>query len=59
MLVIGGDFEDNAQVFESVVPVDTVRCKRCMPYERDMPIYVCRILKVPLVQLWPQLKHYI
>ena len=29
-----------------------------MPYERDLPVYLCRKLKVPLAELWPQLKNY-
>jgi 4-amino-4-deoxy-L-arabinose transferase-like glycosyltransferase len=28
-------------------------------YERDIPIMVCRGLKVPLATLWPKLKNYI
>jgi hypothetical protein len=26
--------------------------------EENRPIFVCRGLKVPLPQLWPQLKHW-
>jgi hypothetical protein len=29
-----------------------------MPYERHLPIWVCRGLRVPLAKLWPQTKHY-
>lgn len=30
-----------------------------MPYERHVPIYVCRNLRVPMAALWPQLKAFI
>ncbi len=30
-----------------------------MPYENDMPIWICRGAKVPLQVLWPHLKVYI
>ena len=29
-----------------------------MPYENNLAIYICRNLKMPLKELWPQLKHY-
>jgi hypothetical protein len=29
-----------------------------MPFENDLPIFVCRGLKMPLSQLWPQTKFY-
>jgi len=30
-----------------------------MPYERDLPVYVCRGIKAPLAEVWPRLKHFI
>ena len=59
MIVVGGDLEDNREVFEELEQVDLVKCALCMPYERDMPVYVGRRLKKPLRALWPELKRYI
>lgn len=59
MIVVGGDLEDNRQVFEELEQVDTVKCPLCMPYERDMPVYLGRRIKKPLRTLWPELKRYI
>jgi hypothetical protein len=59
MIVIGGELRDNQQFFESVERVDTLRCEHCMPYERDLPIYLCRKIKIPLAEAWPRLKHFI
>jgi hypothetical protein len=29
-----------------------------MTYEQNVPIMVCRGIRVPLARLWPSLKHY-
>ncbi len=29
-----------------------------MPYENNLPLYLCSGLKVPLATLWPSVKHY-
>jgi hypothetical protein len=59
MIVLGGDPEDNAQFFERIEQVATVRCRWCMPYERDLPVYVGRKFKLPVAQAWARLKMYI
>jgi len=46
------------QLFTSVEQRSETECGDCMPYENHLPIYVCRGLKTPLVQLWPSVKHY-
>jgi hypothetical protein len=43
--------------FESVEVAGYVRHPYAMPYE-NFPIYLCRGLKVPLIELWPQLKNW-
>ena len=58
VIVLGGDQEDNAAVFESVEWADTVRCRYCMPYENNLPVYVGRKKKIAIKELWPRLKHY-
>ncbi len=58
VIVLGGDPEDNNAVFESVELADIARCRYCMPYENNLPVYVGRKMKVPITQLWPELKHY-
>jgi len=58
VIILGGGYKDKLESFGSVTIVDTVRTEYAMPYENNLPIYVCRNLKVPLAQLWPRLKHY-
>ena len=58
VIILGGDLKGKTDRFESVTIADTVRSKYAMPYENNLAIYVCRNLKMPLRELWPQLKHY-
>ncbi len=58
VIVLGGDLKGKTDKFESVTIADTVRSAYAMPYENNLAIYVCRNLKMPLKELWPQLKHY-
>lgn len=56
-IVLGGDEEDNRQVCPRLEQAGTVRCDHCMPYEDDLPVWICR--GVDLQGLWPELKKYI
>jgi hypothetical protein len=59
VIVVGGDPEDNAQVFEHIEPAGEVFSPYQMPYERHRAVSVCRGLKIPVRELWPKLKHFI
>lgn len=58
VLVIGGEPEELARIFERVEQAATIECGRCMPYENHRPIYLCRGARMPLVELWPEVKHF-
>jgi hypothetical protein len=58
MLVMGDDAERLNELFESVELGATFHCDDCMPYENDKPIWVCRNMRLPFEQLWPQIGHY-
>jgi hypothetical protein len=58
MIVVGGSREGHLRVFEEVEQVARTDCGYCMPYEDDQPIFVCRGRRIPLEELWPQLRHY-
>ena len=58
MIVLGGEIEDLERRFESVELAGRAPCKHCIPYERDVPIHVCRGLLLPMSELWPLTKHY-
>jgi 4-amino-4-deoxy-L-arabinose transferase-like glycosyltransferase len=58
LIVLGGSREELSEWCEGVQEADTVRCTYCMPYQNNLPVYVCRGLKVPLEEAWSRLKHY-
>jgi len=58
MIVIGGNRTDHEKVFESVEQAGLFQHNYVMPYENNLPLFVCRGLRAPIEELWPQLKHY-
>ncbi len=56
-IALGVAADDLALYFESVEIAGYVRHPYSMPYE-NFPIYLCRGLKVPLIELWPGLKNW-
>lgn len=58
LIILGGDLEDHQEGFESVELAATISCGYCLPYENNLNIYVCRRIKKPIQELWPELKHY-
>lgn len=58
VIVLGGDAEDLERRFESVELAGRADCQWCIPYERGLPIYVCRGMVVPIEELWPLIKSY-
>ena len=55
---IDGDCGAKQHLFASAVRAATFSAPYVMPYEDNIPIMVCRGLKVPLTTLWPSVKHY-
>lgn len=58
VISIGQNGEGLKKVFNEVSPVDTIRCEYAMPYENNLPVYICRGLKWPIKEVWSQGKHY-
>ena len=58
VIVLGGDLEDLKAAFQSVELAGVSAGRHCMPYENNLPIYICRHSKRPLKQLWPSTKSY-
>ncbi len=59
MIILGGDLEDKQKIFESVEVAGIATCDYCMPYEKNLRVFVCRKLNVPLAEMWNRLKLYI
>jgi hypothetical protein len=58
LIVIGDERERLLELFESVELAGRTDCIDCMPYEDDLPIWVCRNLRMPVAELWPRIKNY-
>jgi hypothetical protein len=58
LIVVGSSEERLRGLFERVERSGTLACGLCMPYENGRPVWVARGLKIPLADLWPQVKHY-
>jgi hypothetical protein len=59
LIVLGRGRADLERDFASVTLADSVRCEHCMPYERDLPVWICRGLHVPLREAWARMKSFI
>jgi hypothetical protein len=58
MIIIGGDYEDNVQFFDSVERVGVWDHPYAMPYERGLDISIARGFKGSPAEVWPRLQHY-
>ena len=58
MIIIGGDPADHLQVFDSVEQAGLFTHEYVMPYENNLPIFVCRKPRIPLEEAWARAKHF-
>ncbi len=56
---VNGDCGAREHLFQSSKRAATFTAPWVMPYEDDMPIMVCKGIRVPLANLWPRLKKYV
>lgn len=57
MISVGIPREPLERFFTQVIPAGVFHCRYCMPYENNLEIFICRDLKTPIHQLWPQIRH--
>jgi hypothetical protein len=58
LIVIGDERRRLEGLFESVELGATFTCRDCMPYENDLPIWICRGLKMPIDELWIDIRSF-
>lgn len=59
LLIVGGRVEDHRRSFAECREAAREKdAPWAMPYERALPIWLCRGLRRPLGVIWPQVKHY-
>jgi hypothetical protein len=55
---LGGSIQSLQREYRDVTQSDIFINTYCMPYENDMPVFICRGRYVPLKTIWPELKHF-
>lgn len=59
VLIIGGEAEDHTQECARLeLAARLPPNPYVMPYEDQLPLYLCRGLKAPLATIWPSVKHF-
>jgi len=58
LIVLRGREKDHRESCAEVTLAVVHACRFCMPYENDMPIYVCRGLRVSLAEIWKKDKNF-
>jgi hypothetical protein len=58
LIVIGDDRERLEELFEAVELGATFTCHDCMPYENGSAIWIARRLRVPIPELWAEIKSF-
>ncbi len=59
LIVIGGAKEDHLKTCASVEQAGTVHSKYAMPYENNLPIFICKDLKLPVSVIWQRVRFFI
>lgn len=58
VIVLGGDEEDNKRSCAGLTLAAVHTCHYCIPYENNMPIYICRGLRVCPAEIWEVEKNF-
>ncbi len=59
IIVVGGEVEDHKRSCNKVEQAAVVKSKYAIPYENNLPIFICRDLKISLAEIWKKQKHFI
>jgi hypothetical protein len=58
MIAVGVDRTILEDLYAEVEPAAKTSCRYCMPYENNLPIYICRHPRRDLIEAWPGLKRF-
>ncbi len=59
VIVIGGSKEDHLKTCASVVKAGMTNSRYAIPYENNLPIFICRGLKIPVSEIWKRVRFFI
>jgi hypothetical protein len=57
-IFVGSDPADLERIYAEVELIGVHRCDYCMPWRAELPIYWAWGPRVPLLEIWPEVKHY-
>jgi len=58
-IVLGIGREDLETAYEDIQEAAVATCEYCLPYENNIPIYLCRKPKLTIQEAWPRIKSFI
>ncbi len=58
LITVGERLTDVRKVYSEVEQAATFTNDYVMPYENNMPIFICRRPRAPLKEIWPEVKCY-
>jgi hypothetical protein len=58
VIAIGGDEEFYLSYFEQVDQAAIIRCRYCMPYENNLPVFICRNPRHSPEEIWSSHKNF-
>jgi hypothetical protein len=58
IIVIGGDTANLKKIFQGVVLAADHKTKYSMPYENNLPVFICRGIKQSLKDIWQRNKNF-
>ncbi len=59
VIVIGGSKEDHLQTCGSVEQAGIIQSKDAIPYENNLPVFICRHLKISYKVIWQSVRFFI
>ncbi len=59
LIAVGIPKADLEKYFATVEQADTIVSPYALPFETNLPVYVCRDLRTPIEQAWPLLRRFI
>lgn len=58
VIVLGSRAGNTAAMFHTVEQAATISAARAAISENHLPVYVCRLPRTPLKDIWPLLRHF-
>lgn len=59
MIIVGGDLEDHQPFYEECHKEAIIQHEYARSFETNLPVFVCKNLKLPVAEVWPQTKGFI